>query len=114
ASIFSVYDHVAAAEIEPGQRVAAGAVVARVGGTGPVRDGLHFEIHVAPAEDSSAVTAATEGFPRYAVNPQLWIEPMPGTGVVAGRVVDEAGELVPSARIYGLVLPYPEEKPFSF
>jgi hypothetical protein len=37
-----------------------------------------------------------------------------GTGVVAGRVFNAAGQPVPGARIYGLVVAYPEESPFSF
>jgi hypothetical protein len=48
------------------------------------------------------------------VNPQLWIRPLPGTGIVAGQVFDRAGAPVPGARVYGLVLAYPTETPFSF
>jgi hypothetical protein len=53
-------------------------------------------------------------FPPHTVNPQLWIEPLAGTGIVAGQVFNAAGQPVPGARIHGLVLPYPEETPFSF
>src|SRR5690606_6290059 len=42
------------------------------------------------------------------------LEPLPGTGVVAGRVEDAGGAPVQGARIHGLVLAYPEETPFSF
>ncbi len=48
------------------------------------------------------------------MNPELWVEPVPGTGIVAGRVVDASGNPVRGARIYGLVQAYPEETPFSY
>ena len=38
----------------------------------------------------------------------------PGTGIVAGRVLDAAGAPVPGARIYGLAKSEPRETPFSF
>jgi hypothetical protein len=69
---------------------------------------------VAPSEDVGAIVNAQERFPPHTVNPQLWIEPVPGTGIVAGRVVDGSGNPVGGARIYGLVVAYPEETPFSF
>jgi hypothetical protein len=53
-------------------------------------------------------------YPPDTRNPQLWIEPLPGTGAIAGRVLDESGEPVPGARVYGVVKPEPRETPFSF
>ena len=52
-------------------------------------------------------------FPPYTVNPELWLEPLPNTGIVAGQVFD-ASALVPQARIYGLVKRDPVETPFSY
>ena len=37
------------------------------------------------------VVSPEERYPPYTRNPQLWIEPLPGTGVIAGRVFDAAG-----------------------
>lgn len=114
-TVFSVYYHNTSLNVRSGDRVRAGAVVARVGNTGrATNEHLHLEVHVAQTTDSSKIVDAQERFPANTVNPQLWIEPIPGTGVVAGRVVDASGAPVPGARVYGLVLAYPEETPFSF
>jgi len=44
----------------------------------------------------------------------LWIEPRPGMGTIAGRVLDATGQTVPGVRVYGLIQQYPVETPFSF
>jgi len=113
--VFTTYYHNASLAVRSGQRVTTGDVIARVGNTGrATNDHLHVEVHVAPTTDSSKIVHPDVRFPPFTVNPQLWIEPLPGTGIVAGRVLDAAGQPVPGARIYGLVLPYPEETPFSY
>jgi murein DD-endopeptidase MepM/ murein hydrolase activator NlpD len=115
AYVFSTYYHNAELNVRNGQRVRAGEVVARVGNTGRTRNSnLHLEVHLAPGPDSSKIVHPDVRFPEYTVNPQLWLEPLPGTGIVAGRVLDGSGQPVPGARIHGLVAPYPEETPLSF
>lgn len=113
--VFSTYYHNSSLDVSAGERVDAGAVIARVGNTGrATNDHLHLEVHVAPEADSSRIVHPDVRFPPHTVNPQLWIEPLPGTGTVAGQVFDASGQPVAGARIHGLVLPYPEETPFSF
>jgi hypothetical protein len=113
--VYSVYYHNRSIEVQRGQRVIAGDVIAAVGNTGrATNDHLHLEIHVASEPDSSAIVDAEERFPPHTVNPELWLESLPGTGTVAGRVLDENGQPVAGARIHGLVLPYPAETPFTF
>jgi peptidase M23-like protein len=113
--VFSTYFHNAELNVRTGQRVRAGEVIARVGNTGrATNEHLHLEIHVAPGTDSAKIVHPDVRFPEHTVNPQLWLEPLPGTGIVAGRVLDERGQPVRGARIYGLVQPYPEETPLSF
>jgi murein DD-endopeptidase MepM/ murein hydrolase activator NlpD len=113
--VFSTYYHNSSLEAHPGQRVRAGDVIARVGHTGrATNEHLHLEVHVAPAQDSAAIVHPDQRFPPHTVNPQLWVEPLAGTGIVAGRVLDAAGQPAPGTRVYGLVLPYPEETPYSF
>ncbi|CAN5892759.1 hypothetical protein BH23GEM9_BH23GEM9_02310 [soil metagenome] len=113
--VFSTYYHNTSLDVRTGQRVEAGEVVARVGNTGrATNDHLHLEVHVAPTSDSAQIVDPDVRFPPWTVNPQLWIEPLPGTGVVAGVVFNAEGEPLPGARVYGMVLPYPAETPFSF
>ena len=115
-NLYSVYYHNSSLGVQRGQRVAEGDIIARVGNTGrATNDHLHLEVHVAPANtDTSLIVNPQERFPRFTTNPQLWLRPLPGTGIVAGRVRDAQGNAVPGARVHGLVLPYPEETPFSF
>jgi hypothetical protein len=115
ARIFSVYYHNSALEVQAGARVARSQVVARVGNSGrATNDHLHLEVHVAPGPDVGRVVDSLERFPPYTTNPELWIRPLPGTGVVAGVVRDAAGGRVRQARVYGLVKDEPRETPFAF
>lgn len=113
--IFSVYYHNSALRVKAGDRVEAGRVISLVGNTGrATNDHLHLEVHTVPADDVRLVVDSLERFPPFTTNPELWIEPLPNTGLVAGQVFDAAGEPVPQARIYGLSKPEPTETPFSF
>ncbi len=115
--IFSVYYHNSALKVKVGDRVRAGEVISLVGNTGrATNDHLHLEVHVVPlpGEDVSQVVDSLERFPAFTTNPELWIEPLPGTGIVAGQVFDSAGRAVPQARVYGLVKPEPAETPFVY
>ena len=113
--LFSVYYHNTSLAVHAGQRVATGDVIAHVGNTGrATNDHLHLEVHVAPSTDTLAIVNAQERYPAFTTNPQLWIRPLPGTGIVAGRVRDAAGKPVPGARVFGLVMAFPEETPFSY
>ena len=113
--VFSVYYHNTRLLAGVGQRVKEGDVIAQVGNTGrATNDHLHLEVHVAPTPDSSKIVDGAVRYPPFNTNPELWIEPLPGTGVVAGRVWDGRGQPVLQARIYGLAKPEPQETPFSY
>jgi murein DD-endopeptidase MepM/ murein hydrolase activator NlpD len=113
--VWSTYYHNHDLTVEVGQRVAAGDVIAHVGNTGrATNDHLHLEIHTTPGEDVALVVDPEVRYPPYTRNPQLWIEPLPGTGAIAGRVLDADGSPVAGARVYGVVKPEPRETPFSF
>lgn len=113
--VFSVYYHNIRLDVRTGQHVRAGDVISLVGNTGrATNDHLHLEVHVAPTADSAKIVNAAERYPQYTVNPQLWIAPIAGTGVVAGKVLDASGAPVPGTQVYGLTMPYPSETPFVF
>jgi murein DD-endopeptidase MepM/ murein hydrolase activator NlpD len=113
--LFSVYYHNSKLIAQVGQRVKAGDVIALVGNTGrATNDHMHLEVHASPFDSTRLIVDPDVRYPPYNTNPELWIEPMPGTGVIAGQVWDAAGKPVQQARIYGLVKREPRETPFSF
>jgi hypothetical protein len=113
--IYSVYYHNASLLAALGQRVKTGDVIALVGNTGrATNDHLHLEIHAAPLDSVPLIVDPHERYPRYTVNPELWIRPLPGTGLVAGQVWDARGQPLPQARVYGLVKAEPQETPYAY
>ena len=113
--LFSTYYHNSRLLVSVGQHVARGQVISQVGNTGrATNEHLHLEVHVAPTEPVKAIVDSAQRYPPYTTNPELWIDPLPGTGVVAGQVWDAAGRPVPQARVYGLVKPEPQETPFLY
>jgi murein DD-endopeptidase MepM/ murein hydrolase activator NlpD len=113
--VYSVYYHNSRLKVAVGNTVEAGQVIALVGNTGrATNDHLHLEVHASPTDSVGAIVDSLQRFPPYTTNPELWIEPLPGTGIVAGQVFDAQGQPVPQARIYGLVKTDPIETPFSY
>lgn len=113
--LYSVYYHNSSLLVTVGDRVTTGQVISRVGNTGrATNDHLHLEVHASPVQDVTQIVDSLQRFPIYTTNPELWIDPVPGTGTLAGRVIDAQGNPVPQARIYGLLKPEPAETPFSY
>lgn len=113
--VYSVYYHNSKLLRQVGDRVKTGDVIALVGNTGrATNDHLHLEVHASPFDSTRLIVDPEVRYPPYNTNPELWIEPLPGTGMIAGQVWDSAGAPVQQARIYGLVKPEPRETPFSF
>ncbi len=113
--IYSVYYHNSALLVQVGERVVAGQVISRVGNTGrATNDHLHLEVHASPTDSVGAIVDSLQKFPPYTTNPELWITPLAGTGIVAGQVFDSAGQPVQQARIYGIRKPLPAETPYSY
>ncbi len=81
--LFSVYGHMSQAAVIVGQHVESGDVIGKVGETGKVTGPhLHFEVRV--GENGYFST----------LNPELWLVPPQGWGVLAGRVMDTNHQLV--------------------
>ena len=113
--VFSVYYHNSSLVAHVGDRVNRGEVIARVGHTGrATNDHMHLEVHAAPTDSVRPIVDSLNRYPPYTTNPELWITPLPGTGVIAGIVVDNAGKPISQARVYGIVKPLPRETPFAF
>ncbi len=113
--IFSVYFHNSALDVKVGDRVERGQQISRVGNTGRAsNDHLHLEVHAAPDTAVKPIVDSLNRYPAFTTNPELWIEPLPGTGIVAGVVRTAAGAPVKQARVYGLAKDEPRETPYAF
>lgn len=81
--LYTVYGHMDTSYVIQGQRVETGEVIGLSGETGKVTGPhLHFEVRM--------------GDNRYfgSRNPELWIAPPQGWGVLVGRVMNEKGKFV--------------------
>jgi murein DD-endopeptidase MepM/ murein hydrolase activator NlpD len=113
--LYSTYYHNSSLGVKEGDRVRAGQEIARVGNTGrATNDHLHLELSASPTDSLRAIVDSSQRFPPHTTNAELWLRPLPGTGIVAGQVFDADGAPLAQARIYGLVKHVPTETPFSF
>jgi murein DD-endopeptidase MepM/ murein hydrolase activator NlpD len=89
--VYTLYGHLSQIGVEPGQNVAAGEEIGKVGGTGVANGGshLHFEVRVG---DPLGYFTSTR-------NPDLWISPYGGYGTLAGRVTDASGAALPNVSV---------------
>jgi murein DD-endopeptidase MepM/ murein hydrolase activator NlpD len=82
-TLYTVYGHMDDYYVVRGQRVEGGEIIGKVGETGKVTGPhLHFEVRVG---DNNRSTAR---------NPELWIAPPQGWGILAGRIMETSGELL--------------------
>ena len=87
-SLFTVYGHLDRINVAYGQRVEAGELIGLSGETGKVTGPhLHFEVRI-----------GKNGF-FSTRNPELWLAPPQGWGVLAGRVMNTGGLLVSEQEI---------------
>ncbi|MES2124752.1 MAG: M23 family metallopeptidase, partial [Gemmatimonadota bacterium] len=85
--VFSVYYHNSKLRTAVGNRVARGDIISEVGHTGrATNDHMHLEVHVAPTDSIKPIVDSLNRYPAYTTNPELWITPLPGTGIIAGTV----------------------------
>lgn len=83
-AVFTLYGHLSRIEVATGQPVQQGQPIGLVGSAGvAVGAHLHFEVRIGNPNDYGSTR-----------NPELWVKPFTGTGVIAARVMDTAGNLV--------------------
>jgi murein DD-endopeptidase MepM/ murein hydrolase activator NlpD len=81
--LYTIYGHLDRVDVAEGQHVESGEILGLVGETGKVTGPhLHFEVRL--GQNSFYATR----------NPELWLVPPQGWGVLAGRVVDSASQPV--------------------
>lgn len=81
-TVYTLYGHLSKISVQVGQNVQAGDKIGEVGSTGiAIGSHLHLEVRI------------TTNTYKSTRNPELWLIPLPGTGALAGRVVDAQGNL---------------------
>lgn len=98
-TLFALYGHMSRIDVQLGQQVKRGDPIGAVGTTG-IAIGPHIQFEIRSGTNSYASTR----------NPMLWIEPLSGRGMLAGRYVDTAGKPVNGA----IVDVYRAEEPDKF
>jgi len=87
--LFTIYAHMSDVDVAVGQWVDTGTRLGKVGDTG-YTTGPHLHLEVRVGQNSYYFTR----------NPELWIAPPQGWGVLAGRVMAENRELAHSLTVY--------------
>jgi murein DD-endopeptidase MepM/ murein hydrolase activator NlpD len=83
-TVYSLYAHLSKIEVKPGQQVSVGKRIGQVGSSGTaIGSHLHFEVRLSVNNYKSNR------------NPELWLMPLPGTGVLAGHIEDSHGQFLP-------------------
>jgi murein DD-endopeptidase MepM/ murein hydrolase activator NlpD len=87
--LYTIYAHLDKIDVENGQRVEAGEKIGEVGETGMTTGPhLHFEVRI-------------ERNSFYATrNPELWLTPPQGWGLLAGRVMKSDGSLLQASEVH--------------
>ena len=95
--IFSVYYHNSSLAVKVGQRVGSrrGDLAGRQHRSRNERPPPPRGAHRRPTRFPPSLIRCSVS--PYTTNPELWIDPLPGTGIVAGQVFNTAGEAVPQA-----------------
>ena len=96
--LYTIYAHMSELIAVTGQRVETGDVLGQVGDTG-VTTGPHLHFEVRLGENTFYQT----------YNPELWMAPPQGWGILVGRLTDEDGDLLYQHRVE--VRPMPSEVP---
>ncbi|OGO25909.1 MAG: hypothetical protein A2136_11230 [Chloroflexi bacterium RBG_16_54_11] len=100
--LFTIYGHLDQIDVAEGQHVETGDRLGLVGETGRVTGPhLHFEVRM--GENSFFSTR----------NPELWLVPPIGWGVIAGRVMNTGGQLI-NDQMFIITEPQSEKNSFAW
>ncbi len=86
--VYVLYGHVSRMFVQPGERVKRGQIIAEVGQEG-IALGPHVHLEVRLGSNKYTAT----------VNPEFWLEPMPGHGTLIGRLGLTDGRVWQGARV---------------
>lgn len=98
-TLYALYGHMSRVDVQVGQQVKQGDPIGAVGMTG-IAIGPHIQFEIRSGANDYASTR----------NPMLWIEPLPGRGVLAGRYSDGRGKPIEGA----IVDVYRADEPVKF
>ena len=88
-TLYTVYGHMSRIDVVQGQQVNTGDLLGLSGETGNVTGPhLHFEVRIG------------KNYFSRSRNPELWLSPPQGWGVLAGRLLDDIGEPLISKQLY--------------
>ncbi len=95
--MYTLYAHLSKIEVSQGQEIHAEQEIGQVGMTGvALGNHLHFEVRLQPNDSSSTL------------NPELWLQPHPGNGTLAIRLIPR-GEVVVTPHITVQYFPDPNK-----
>ena len=105
AYVYSLYMHLRQNSIvvTEGANINQGTRIAQVDNTGnSTGNHLHLQVVLHPNENREIEPVNTLDSEARSRNPELWLDPYPGTGTVVGKVTNTNGEPVGGLYVYGL------------
>ncbi len=104
-NLYTLYAHLSEVDVQPGWRVAPGTILGRMGNSGHVTGPhLHFEVRLGVPGPDGKISFETR-------NPELWLAPPLGHGLIVGQVLGAWGRPLPHATVFLVSL---EDKDFHW